>query len=136
MSRPRWAIVRVIFWNASRPRSVNSNLTIGSLPNRIEGLLRIANVGSRQRRVVLHHPEAVGVGSVRAHLLVAHHQDAFGDLDHLGALALGTVEVLERRLPRIGRLAVVQRTLGDLIERIEPRPVSGAVVAITLRIAP
>ena len=102
----------------------------------VEVLLRIANVGARQRRVVLHHPEAVGVGSVRAHLLVAHHQDAFGDLDHLGALALGIVEILERRLPRIGRLAVVQRTLGDLIERIEPRPVSGAVVAITLRIAP
>ena len=77
-----------------------------------------------------------GSGASARTLLVAHHQDAFGDLDDLGALALGIVEILERRLPRVGRLAVVQRTLGDLIERIEPRPVSGAVVAITLRIAP
>ena len=102
----------------------------------VEVLLRIADVGARQRRVVLHHPEAVGVRSVRAHLLVAHHQDAFRDLHHLGALALGSVEVLERRLPRVRRPALAQRTLGIPIERIEPRPVGGAVVAVTLRFAP
>ena len=34
LSRPRWAIARVISWNASRPRSVNLKVTIGSLPNR------------------------------------------------------------------------------------------------------
>jgi hypothetical protein len=32
LSWPRWAISRVIRWNASRPVSVKSNWTIGSLP--------------------------------------------------------------------------------------------------------
>ena len=102
----------------------------------VDVLLGVADVGARQRRVVLHHPVAVGFGGVGARLLVAHHQDAFGDFDHLGALALGVVEVLERRLPGVGGLAVVQRALGDLVEGVEPRPVGRVVVAVTLRIAP
>ena len=102
----------------------------------VDVLLGVADVGARQRRVVLHHPVAVGFGGVGARLLVAHHQDAFGDFDHLGALALGVVEVLERRLPGVGGLAVVQRALGDLVEGVKPRPVGRVVVAVTLRIAP
>ena len=102
----------------------------------VKVLLRIADVGAGQRRLVEHHPEPVGVGSIRAHLLIAHHQDAFGDLDHLRPRAPGNVEVLERRRSRLRWLAVVQRTPGGRIERVEPRPVSGAGVAVTLRIAP
>ena len=102
----------------------------------VEVLLRVADVGAGQRRLVEHHPEPVGVGSIRPHLLIAHDQDAFGDLDHLRPRALGNVEVLERRRPRLRRLAVVQRTPGGRIERVEPRPVSGAGVAVALRIAP
>ena len=34
LSAPRWATARVISWNALRPLSVNSKVTIGSLPPR------------------------------------------------------------------------------------------------------
>ena len=102
----------------------------------VEVLLRVADVGARQRRVVLDHPEAVGIRGVGARLLVAHHEDALGDLEHLGALALGVVEVLQRGLAAVRRLAVVQRPLRDLVEGVEARTVGGVVVAVALRIAP
>ena len=101
----------------------------------VEVLLRVADVGARQRRVVLDDPVAVGLGRVRAGLLVAHDEDALGDLEHLGVRPLLLAEVLERGLARVRRSAVVVRLLGLLVERVEARGVGGVVVAVDLRLA-
>ena len=84
----------VISWNALRPLSVKSNVTIGPPPPLlVEVLLGVLDVGAGQRRVVLDDPPAVrgrrllAVLADRA-LLVADDEDADGDLEDLGVLAL------------------------------------------------
>ena len=138
LSAPRWAIRLVMVENASRPLSVKSKVTIGSLPPRSgEVLLGVAQLGARQRRVVLDDPPAIGFRRLLAvlagvALLVADDEDALGHLDDLGALALLGLETLERRRLGLGGVAVVERALGDLVEGVEASGVGRVVVAVRL----
>src|ERR1044072_1563401 len=84
LSAPRWAILRVIDWNALRPLSVKSNVTIGWPPPRlVEVLLRVLEVRAGERGTVEHDPPPVGRRRLLAvladrGLLVAHDEHALG----------------------------------------------------------
>ena len=88
----------------------------------VEVLLRVLDVGAREARVVADDPEAVGVGRVGGRLLVAQDEHAGLDLDDLG------LRLLRRRSRPSSASArdspgmpVVERLLGDLVERVEAR---------------
>ena len=87
----------------------------------VEVLLRVLDVGAGEARVVADDPEGVGVGRVGGRLLVAQDEDARLDLDDLGLFLLGVAEAVERLGARRARDALVERLLGDLVERVEPR---------------
>jgi hypothetical protein len=105
----------------------------------VEVLLRVADVGARERRVVLDDPPAVGQRrglalGVGRRLLVAQDEDALGDREELRPGALAGLERLAGLGLRGERLPLEQRAVG-LVEDVGARLVGRVVVLVALRIA-
>ena len=125
LSAPRWAIARVIVWNALRPLSVKSNVTIGSLPpcwsKFCSGFLMSVPVRPGSSRSTQQR-SGRGAGR-RAAFSSRSDEHARLDLDDLGAFAFcGRGQAASSASARdSSRDAVVERLLGDLVERVEAR---------------
>ncbi len=93
MSTPRWAIRVVMSWNALRPLSVKSNVTIGSPPPRwskfCSGFL-MSVPESAGLSWMIHQRSGAGgcLPFADLALLVAHDEDPDGDLEDLGVRAV------------------------------------------------
>ena len=129
LSAPRWATSLVICLERLLALVAevegDDRLVAGPL---VEVLLGVLDVRARQAWVVADDPEPVRGRRRRAGLLVAQHEHAGLNLDDLGALLLRVAQALQRGLARLVGQAVVERLLGDLVERVEARAGRGLAV--------
>ncbi len=134
LSTPRWAISAVMSLNAVRPLSVKLKVTTG---------WRVSSKFCSG--FLMSVPESAGL-SWMTQKRSGSGASALGFWSRTTRMPSGTSMTsalarssssrsCERGLARLRRLAVVERLLGLLVERVEARRVGGAVVAVALRVA-